>query len=216
MWKQRCVLRHETRVSVSLQRWLLRWWNPLQRSVHSPANSVNFVSFLQYLHAFLFSSQTRTSATSTTTSVRSNAATFREASTAAARLASLLPQTSATAWVSVTSHAHRHLICLYQLVLIIFPRFVSLMWSQWSEHCTRGLHALRFCDVIRSVFALTTVRLFLDVNECATNNGGCEHDCVNVPGSFHCKCRHGQVLAADGLTCGQTTFQTFSSLHAWI
>ncbi|XP_012945824.2 fibrillin-2 [Aplysia californica] len=43
-----------------------------------------------------------------------------------------------------------------------------------------------------------------DVNECARNNGGCEHICVNKEGSFHCACREGHVLDPDGRTCVPT------------
>jgi len=32
------------------------------------------------------------------------------------------------------------------------------------------------------------------VNECATNNGGCEQICVNTPKSYHCDCRPGFQL----------------------
>lgn len=40
-----------------------------------------------------------------------------------------------------------------------------------------------------------------DVNECATNNGGCSAnaECLNRPGSFQCRCSTGYV--GDGITC---------------
>ena len=41
----------------------------------------------------------------------------------------------------------------------------------------------------------------LDVNECATNNGGCSQICTNTDGSFVCSCNPGYTLAADGVTC---------------
>ena len=40
-----------------------------------------------------------------------------------------------------------------------------------------------------------------DVNECNANNGGCEHTCDNVDGSFQCGCDTGYMLGADGLNC---------------
>ncbi|XP_078621315.1 uncharacterized protein LOC144887789 [Branchiostoma floridae x Branchiostoma japonicum] len=40
-----------------------------------------------------------------------------------------------------------------------------------------------------------------DVDECASNNGGCAQTCNNTPGSFVCSCREGFVLNADGLSC---------------
>ena len=53
-----------------------------------------------------------------------------------------------------------------------------------------------------------------DVNECATNNGGCAHICTNTEGSFVCSCRAGFVLAGDGRGCnGEQAYYTHSVLH---
>ncbi|CAN8032734.1 unnamed protein product, partial [Ixodes persulcatus] len=42
----------------------------------------------------------------------------------------------------------------------------------------------------------------LDINECHASNGGCQEDCVNLIGSFTCKCTTaGSSLAADGKKC---------------
>jgi len=40
-----------------------------------------------------------------------------------------------------------------------------------------------------------------DIDECATNNGGCSVDasCSNVPGSFSCSCNAG--YDGDGIAC---------------
>nr|VZI45585.1 unnamed protein product [Spirometra erinaceieuropaei] len=35
---------------------------------------------------------------------------------------------------------------------------------------------------------------FTDLNECSSNNGGCDHLCQNSYGSFHCSCRAGFKL----------------------
>ena len=32
-------------------------------------------------------------------------------------------------------------------------------------------------------------------------NGGCEHECVNIVGSFYCKCYSGFELAENGVNC---------------
>jgi hypothetical protein len=40
-----------------------------------------------------------------------------------------------------------------------------------------------------------------DVDECATNNGGCSSTCTNSPGSFACSCPGDQGLGTDGKTC---------------
>ena len=43
--------------------------------------------------------------------------------------------------------------------------------------------------------------LYLDINECATNNGGCDHKCQNYDGGHYCSCNTGYRLASDGTTC---------------
>ncbi|XP_030748487.1 very low-density lipoprotein receptor-like isoform X1 [Sitophilus oryzae] len=39
------------------------------------------------------------------------------------------------------------------------------------------------------------------VNECAHDNGGCAHRCVDTPAGFRCECRHGYALTHDNRTC---------------
>ena len=43
--------------------------------------------------------------------------------------------------------------------------------------------------------------IFIDIDECAVDNGGCDHICINKPGSFECQCKEGYALGADGKTC---------------
>ncbi|KAM9841679.1 bone morphogenetic protein 1-like [Aulostomus maculatus] len=35
---------------------------------------------------------------------------------------------------------------------------------------------------------------FSDIDECSTENGGCQHECVNTFGSYSCQCRSGYML----------------------
>ena len=41
----------------------------------------------------------------------------------------------------------------------------------------------------------------IDINECLSDNGGCEQICSNIVGSHQCSCRHGYQLAGDNRTC---------------
>ena len=43
--------------------------------------------------------------------------------------------------------------------------------------------------------------MYLDVDECQTNNGGCAQMCANAHGSFQCSCDIGYILAADNFSC---------------
>ena len=40
-----------------------------------------------------------------------------------------------------------------------------------------------------------------DTDECLTDNGGCDHICINTQGSFKCLCNTSYILMADNKTC---------------
>ena len=40
-----------------------------------------------------------------------------------------------------------------------------------------------------------------DIDECSSQDHGCEHTCVNTDGSYVCICTIGYSLNADGRTC---------------
>ena len=48
------------------------------------------------------------------------------------------------------------------------------------------------------------LKLVTEIDECATNNGGCEHDCDNTDGSFFCSCESGYRLDNNSLNCSGT------------
>ena len=39
------------------------------------------------------------------------------------------------------------------------------------------------------------------MDECTISNGGCEHQCTNLIGSYECSCIEGFVLKSDGRNC---------------
>jgi len=45
-----------------------------------------------------------------------------------------------------------------------------------------------------------------DINECLTNNGGCDAqaNCENTPGSFRCTCKPG--FSGNGFSCSGESF----------
>ena len=46
------------------------------------------------------------------------------------------------------------------------------------------------------------IYIFLqDVDECAVNNGGCQHECKNVIGAYVCSCHNGFTLHDNGHDC---------------
>lgn len=82
---------------------------------------------------------------------------------------------------------------------------VALCMSYMPSRRTR----IRLCW---GCFVIIIIRLLSpDLDECAVVNGGCQQGCVNTPGSFHCQCRPGYRLHADGRTCiGKSTLTSTS------
>ena len=76
-------------------------------------------------------------------------------------------------------------------------------WSQFSLHSIILVAIWMF-----NMYSKTFIR-FLDVNECETLNGGCEHLCKNNNGSYVCECNGGFFLDGNGKTCsGKFSMQT--------
>ena len=42
---------------------------------------------------------------------------------------------------------------------------------------------------------------YIDINECASDNGGCDHTCTNTKGSYYCTCKSGYELHSDEHSC---------------
>ena len=52
-----------------------------------------------------------------------------------------------------------------------------------------------------------------DVDECQTNDGGCNQTCYNTAGSFECSCGPGYALAADNLDCDGKNYFLFIRMY---
>ena len=66
-------------------------------------------------------------------------------------------------------------------------------WASFKLDCKTVIH----CHIL------------LDIDECAEDNGGCNHTCTNTDGSFKCSCPDGYLLLDDEKSCsGTTVFHT--------
>ena len=63
-----------------------------------------------------------------------------------------------------------------------------------DSYLSNAKNSLAYKNIVRN-------NLSSDVNECSTNNGGCEHGCVNNVGSFQCTCRSGFRLSSNRKSC---------------
>ena len=56
-----------------------------------------------------------------------------------------------------------------------------------------------------------------DINECASNNGGCSDGCNNTKGSYYCTCSSGYELSGDNVTCigeSKLTYLALKIVHS--
>lgn len=51
--------------------------------------------------------------------------------------------------------------------------------------------------------------VFADKDECAVNNGGCQHVCKNTVGSYECACHNGFTLHENKHDCKEGKIQGF-------
>jgi len=57
--------------------------------------------------------------------------------------------------------------------------------------------------------------IFSDKDECAVNNGGCQHICKNTVGSYECACHNGFTLHENKHDCkeGAYGFDESHTIH---
>ena len=55
--------------------------------------------------------------------------------------------------------------------------------------------------VLTVVMSLALSLCVTDYNECANNNGGCSHSCLNQPGNYSCGCPRGFRLDTNSKLC---------------
>ncbi|CAD7084767.1 unnamed protein product [Hermetia illucens] len=105
---------------------------------------------------------------------------------------------------------HQHIDCGYDYVRV-FSKLGENRLKSIGTYCgskippilTSEGNALRIefhsdKSIQRTGFAAL---FFTDVDECATNNGGCHHDCRNTIGSYVCACHNGYTLHDNGHDC---------------
>lgn len=80
---------------------------------------------------------------------------------------------------------------------------VPVLNSQQFECVQSALVLCKVTHVGATLLCQALVSLFLSaLNSCALNNGGCEHDCVQVTLAQHrCQCWHNHQLHEDGKRC---------------
>ena len=61
----------------------------------------------------------------------------------------------------------------------------------------------RMLVIVLQLYHSVEVILSIDIDECETDNGGCEQICVNTLGSQLCSCRPGftLILTGSGVVC---------------
>ena len=58
-----------------------------------------------------------------------------------------------------------------------------------------------FLAIIFHILFTNNYTTYFDENECETSNGGCQHQCENINGSYFCHCNDGFFLDGNGKSC---------------
>ena len=110
--------------------------------------------------------------------------------------------------VAYQASAHGYLLA-YQSAAAVVARFVRQCGDgviQAGEACDDGNLAAgdgcsQTCTIESGYTCSGTPSSCGDIDECATNNGGCTQTCTNTAGSYTCGCNPGYALAGDGVSC---------------
>lgn len=112
----------------------------------------------------------------------------------------------ATSLALISASATKGSMEMGALVLVgkgfVFTALSGLRWSSTASvsaacWCQQNLGTQHSSD--------TSASLFADIDECALNNGNCQHNCSNESGGFSCQCAAGYQLDQDGHSCTGTT-----------
>ncbi len=106
-------------------------------------------------------------------------------------------------------------------ILATFARYLQ-GWVHSVDYCTQTqstnmyhlrntneLGSPRVCvilhrPVIHRCHTYPLLCITVDKNECLTENGGCDHNCTNLLGSYSCSCLEGYALESNNRTCTGT------------
>ncbi|XP_053576257.1 matrilin-4 isoform X2 [Bombina bombina] len=77
---------------------------------------------------------------------------------------------------------------------------VNSLRAMASPNLDDHVYHVESFDLIQQ-FAIKFQDALCGVDMCTEMDHGCQHSCVNVPGSYYCECNEGYKLNADGKTC---------------
>lgn len=105
-------------------------------------------------------------------------------------------------------------VCVCIITICICPVALSVhQWYLWHTNHTRCVPAALQHTADSSPSGLS---LFTDIDECAVNNGHCQHNCTNEPGAYSCQCASGYQLDQGGHNCtGKTRVRSRKWTHCW-
>lgn len=105
-----------------------------------------------------------------------------------------------------------------------FSKWFLLFPTQANCNSTNSLFRLIFVDMARTNCVVTSnapyqIMSFIfclnydaDIDECANENGGCSHHCVNTVGSFRCECPIGFQISSYNNTHCEGEFMVHTSV----
>ena len=92
----------------------------------------------------------------------------------------------------------------------------SLCYDIFAWTCVRDPNSLMTVQrtVTLEKYLPNLTFLYLDINECDVDKGGCNQICVNKAGSYECNCHSGYIMGSDRKTCSGI-MSPFSDISIW-
>jgi len=85
------------------------------------------------------------------------------------------------------------------------PKYLKTSYAPFSQLHSNYTNYTRTSPAVKTLLAI--ILLLSDINECATDNGGCDTNaiCVNTIGSYLCFCKEGYAGGANDYCYGTDT-----------
>ena len=89
------------------------------------------------------------------------------------------------------------------LIMVVVPRSVLISKVVTIVHVTKDMLWIWTNITAQVQYANFIIVQYnaADINECTSNNGNCEHICINTNGSYSCSCYNGYSLDMNRKNC---------------
>lgn len=112
------------------------------------------------------------------------------------------------------------------LIFVMKMQFATILKEVILAFATVDTLAMDFFVLVSSIYQPYQIQLtqlnihcshnYPDVDECLSDNGGCDHNCTDSDGSYTCSCNNGYQLNSDGHKCDGKQAFVIATTMRWL